>query len=416
MSKLDPQSRLAFMQAFQSKLTPSQITKATGLAPRSVYDLIESSGVGALRLMEGRAFVEIETDYERLVTGDTRRGFASVWLWEGLQALCVPDSEGLTPAMRVDFSDHVWGLSEFTEAVAEKGQGVRRLYGVTEISRALAQVKRFVQALDEGLSEDDEAFQAGVVLMTPTELHTMDVDEIVTFTGYPRPFVDLVARNLYDNLIWSDHLTIRFDEGFGEEDAHASAVIFWLAVCCGLGYVTRTEDASTPKVLDTPALPPKPPETRLTRRDPNVRLPPPRDMKQAKERVSNNQSMVRTLSGSTGHHRSLEHYKRRLADAEEDLANMQAGITRPDPGIVPTGGPMFQANARQMEVTFKSPEISRLHDEKVATALEHAEVLRDAVEAEKAHTLSDELARRVVTTRMTAEAAHSAWFACVRDV
>ena len=68
----------------------------------------------------------------------------------------------------------------------------------------LAELKRIVLEIgkDDGWQEGDESFQAGLVLIAPLSITTMDPVAVSQFTGVPEPLVREFAGRLIENGVW----------------------------------------------------------------------------------------------------------------------------------------------------------------------------------------------------------------------
>lgn len=68
----------------------------------------------------------------------------------------------------------------------------------------LAELKRIVLEIgkDDGWQEGDESFQAGLVLIAPLSITTMDPMAVSQFTGVPEPLVREFAGRLIENGVW----------------------------------------------------------------------------------------------------------------------------------------------------------------------------------------------------------------------
>ena len=67
----------------------------------------------------------------------------------------------------------------------------------------LAELKEMVLELDETYAEDEELFQAGLVMLSPLSLRTTDPEAIGRFTGVPLRLVREFAGRLLANDCWS---------------------------------------------------------------------------------------------------------------------------------------------------------------------------------------------------------------------
>lgn len=104
-----------------------------------------------------------------------------------------------------------------------------------EPSVTLAETVALLKELDPKLTEDDEAFRAGLVLLTAANVGA-NVRRVASFTGFPRREVSAYAARLRANGIWKNgRIHVEWAEG-GE----GSGVAFWCDVNVACGIFQRT--------------------------------------------------------------------------------------------------------------------------------------------------------------------------------
>jgi hypothetical protein len=101
-------------------------------------------------------------------------------------------------------------------------------------------VKLGILELDPDLDPQSQKFRTAVILMAAAYMVGPRIDLLLSFTGYPLPFVAEISRRMRENDLWSDDGVAT--DGWFEGDK--VAVGFWLdcLVAEGLVYVERTED------------------------------------------------------------------------------------------------------------------------------------------------------------------------------
>ena len=97
----------------------------------------------------------------------------------------------------------------------------------------LTQLKQELHKMDPDLLEDDEAFQAAIILLAGlSQPHT--IKALQTFTGYRQSFVARAVGNLKRNDVFTRDG--RIAASWFEEDG---ALSFWLDVNIALGFIQR---------------------------------------------------------------------------------------------------------------------------------------------------------------------------------
>jgi hypothetical protein len=117
---------------------------------------------------------------------------------------------------------------------------------VVDIS--LAQLKELVLAVDPTLVEDQEFFEASLVLLAPLSIHTMDPLAISAFTGVALRDVQMFAHRLLENRCWRADGKIAV--GSDDPDAWSVSVIINVLVATGMVEVRGEPEAATALVGD----------------------------------------------------------------------------------------------------------------------------------------------------------------------
>jgi hypothetical protein len=122
-----------------------------------------------------------------------------------------------------------------TVASNEKPWEVAWEQGIERIKApALQLMKRDVWNMDATLTEDTYIFQAAMVLLA-SELVGPYADRIVTFLGYPRGLVQVIAARLHEARIWEKD-EVRFENWF---DTEKETVAFLLDLMVAQGLLIR---------------------------------------------------------------------------------------------------------------------------------------------------------------------------------
>jgi len=83
--------------------------------------------------------------------------------------------------------------------------------GPQESSLSLSELKQAVRELDPTWEEDSEFFRAGLVVLAPAAIDTMDPAAISAYTGVPEPEVRAYADRLLANRMWRPDRTVNLD-------------------------------------------------------------------------------------------------------------------------------------------------------------------------------------------------------------
>lgn len=100
----------------------------------------------------------------------------------------------------------------------------------------LAEMKQALHEMDQNLSEQDEVFGAGLVLLAAVDTGQTSVAPLQTTTGLPVNTVRKFVRNLKANGIFKDGKIYHS----GWDDEESGGIAFWLDAAVAVGLVRRS--------------------------------------------------------------------------------------------------------------------------------------------------------------------------------
>jgi Phage integrase, N-terminal SAM-like domain len=137
-------------------------------------------------------------------------------------SLSAPSAKSILSAVRCLFKHLVTANVLAENPLAPRRPGPRPTVesGDLEPSISLSELKEAVRELGDW-EEDSEFFQAGLVVLAPLSINTMETAAIASFTGVPEPVVREFAARLLESGVWRPDGKI---DVWGEEDTGATSL------------------------------------------------------------------------------------------------------------------------------------------------------------------------------------------------
>jgi hypothetical protein len=96
------------------------------------------------------------------------------------------------------------------------------------------EIVKTILKMDPGLTPDDEAFKAQLVMLAALDQETLDVRKLAKFTGVSVGLVNKFAHNLRKNGVWKGRKI--YADWFGEN----GGIEFNLDTCVAIGWMERS--------------------------------------------------------------------------------------------------------------------------------------------------------------------------------